>query len=69
LLSDIQNDTLQPYLNLGEVVARGNQGLIFDLAGAPISPVPLPGALPLFGAALAGMAGLRLRKKAENQAA
>ncbi|HXP97694.1 MAG TPA: PEP-CTERM sorting domain-containing protein [Telmatospirillum sp.] len=69
LLSDIQNKTLASYSNLGEVIATNNQGLIFDLAGASISPVPLPGALPLFGTAFMGLAGFGMRKRRRTKIA
>lgn len=46
---------------------RDNNGADFsDLVNAGPSPVPLPAALPLLGAALFGLAGLRARRSARK---
>ena len=43
------------------VVFSGNQQA-FELGGTQVSPVPLPAALPMFGAALLGLGGLARRR-------
>lgn len=63
LLTDVNPNTQNHFAfvtNLQEFVAPGNQGMV--------SAVPLPAALPLFGAALMGLGGLGLRKKAQKAA-
>ena len=47
-------------------VSRTDEGAWIDnvvLAGTPVSPVPLPGALPLFASGLVGLGWLRKRRK------
>jgi hypothetical protein len=45
---------------------EGNEGSSYVLAAAPVTPVPLPGAVWLLGSALMGLVGLTRRKAVKS---
>jgi hypothetical protein len=56
------------FLTISDLNLSGNADIGATLLSVNVSAVPLPAALPLFGAALAGLGGLGLRRKAKQAA-